>query len=439
MQKTIEKITPLAMCENMIVWWRVAAYARVSSGKEAMLHSISAQVSYYSGYIQRQKGWQYIGVYADEAFTGTTANRPEFQRLLEDCRSGKIDLIITKSISRFARNTLTLLSVIRELTDLGVAVFFEKENIWSNSGDGELLLSILASYVQEESRSASENCKWRIRKGFEKGEPYGLHFLFGYRIEKGEFCIVPEEAEIVREVFADYLSGMGVEAITKKLQAQGLQIGKNFIPKMLRNDKYTGDLRLQKTFVADHLTKRQVVNCGQLPMYHVEDHHEAIIDKGTFAQVQAEIARRAGKYHPSTAPKPTYPFTGMIRCGYCGEGYRRKITAAGTKYEKPVWICKTFNVYGKDVCGSQQIPESVLMQQAAVALGIFDFDAETLAAEVSEIRVPGANQLTFIFKAGHEVGLAWQTSRRDSWTPEMRQRAREKTLRRHRMKGGAVV
>jgi len=439
MQKIIEKVTPLAIRENIITWLRAAAYARVSSGKDAMLQSLSAQVSYYSDYIQRRKGWQYAGVYADEAYTGTKDNRPEFQRLLADCRAGKIDVIITKSVSRFARNTLTLLSVMRELKDLGVAVFFEKENIWSNSGDGELMLTILASYAQEESRSVSENCKWRIRKRFENGETYGLHYMFGYRIKQGVFNIVPEEAAVIREIYADYLSGMGIEAIMKKLRARGVNIGRMGINGILRNEKHTGDLRLQKTFIADHLTKRKEKNRGQLPMFYIEDNHEPIIDKDTFALVQAEIKRRAGKFHPSTEPAPVYPFTGMIRCGICGERYRRKTTAAGTKYEKPVWICKTFNVYGKGACCSQQIPEDVLMRQTAVALGIFSFDAGKLAAEVSEIRVPGANQLLFDFKDGHEVGLAWQTSRRDSWTPEMKQQARADALRGHSMRGGAAI
>jgi len=437
MDKRIEKLTPMTIRDNPFTWLRVAAYTRVSLGKEAMLQSLSAQVSYYSAYIQRHKGWQYAGVYADEAVTGTKATRPEFQRMLEACRAGEIDLIVTKSVSRFARNTVTLLSVLRELKDLGVGVFFEREGIWSNSGDGELMVTILASYAQEESRSVSENCKWRIRKRFAEGNPFCLNFLYGYRIESGSLHVVPEEAEIVRGIFADFLSGMGVDAILKKLRAQGIKMGRNCLKGILRNEKFSGDLLLQKTYIADHLTKRKVVNRGQLPMYHVEGNHEAIIHKETFERAQTEIAERHRKYHPSSAPKPPYPFTGMIRCGICGEKYRRKITAAGTKYARPVWICQTFNVLGKDACGSQQIPESVLLQQAANTLGIPEFDAGKLTALVSEIMVPGANQLTFIFKNGHEASLTWQTSRRDSWTPEMRQRAREDSLRGHRMRGGA--
>jgi DNA invertase Pin-like site-specific DNA recombinase len=437
MQKTIEKVTPLAIHESLSPWQRAAAYARVSSGKEAMLQSLSAQVSYYSEYIQQRNDWIYAGVYADEAMTGTKSARPEFQRMLEDCRAGKIDVIVTKSLSRLARNTVTLLSVLRELKELGIGVFFERENIWSNSGNGELLITILASYAQEESYSCSENCKWRIRKGFEQGVPYGLNFLYGYKIEKCALTIVPEEAEVVRGIFADYLAGMGVDAIHKKLRARGLMASRYFVYGVLRNEKFTGDLLLQKTFISDHLTKRKKVNQGQLPMYHVAGNHEAIIDKDTFARAQEEIARRAGSYPHATEPPPAYPFTGVIRCGVCGATYRRKINGAGTKYARPVWICNIYNIYGKNACGSQQIPESVLIEQSAAALGIPVFDASILTERVAEIQVPGANQLTFIFKDGHEANLAWQTSRRNSWTPEMRQKAREDSLRGHSKRGAS--
>ena len=198
---------------------RVAAYARVSSGKDAMLHSLSAQVSYYSSLIQNHSGWLYCGVYADEALTGTKENRTEFQRLLAECRAGSIDLIITKSISRFARNTVVLLQTVRDLKSLGVDVYFEEQNIHSMSADGELMLTILASYAQEESLSASENQKWRIKKNFEDGKPWSGQVL-GYKYVDGVYIVKPEEAEIVRSIFADYLSGMGVEAIMKKLNVE---------------------------------------------------------------------------------------------------------------------------------------------------------------------------------------------------------------------------
>lgn len=186
----------------------VAAYCRVSSGKDAMLHSLAAQVSYYSELIQSHGEWEYAGVYADEAKTGTKDTRENFVRLLSDCRAGKIDLILTKSISRFARNTVTLLETVRELKLMGVDVYFEEQNIHSMSTDGEFMLTILASYAQEESRSASENQKWRIKKNFEEGKPWSSTLL-GYRNVNGRFEIVPEEAQTVRMIFDWYLEGLG--------------------------------------------------------------------------------------------------------------------------------------------------------------------------------------------------------------------------------------
>lgn len=195
---------------------RVAAYARVSSGKDAMLHSLSAQISYYNSYIGSRGDWQLAGIYADEALTGTRADRPEFQRMLADCREGKIDMIITKSITRFARNTVTLLEAVRELKLLGVDVHFEKESIHTLSADGELMLTLLASFAQEESRSVSENLKWRIRKKFEIGQGSTGRML-GYRLKDGTLQIVPKEAAVVKTIFSAFLAGMGKNAIAKKL------------------------------------------------------------------------------------------------------------------------------------------------------------------------------------------------------------------------------
>lgn len=176
---------------------RVCAYARVSTGKDAMLDSLANQVSYYSKYIQSKKEWLYVGVYSDEAISGTKATRPGFQKMINDAKNGKIDLIITKSISRFARNTVTLLETVRELKAIGVGVYFEEQRIQTISKEGELMLTILASYAQEEARSVSENMKWRVRKNFAEGIPYKLTIL-GYRLTKGKITIVPEEAEIVK-------------------------------------------------------------------------------------------------------------------------------------------------------------------------------------------------------------------------------------------------
>ena len=200
---------------------RVAAYARVSSGKDAMLHSLSAQVSYYSDLIQNHDDWLYVGVYADEAKTGTKESRADFQRLIADCRAGKIDMVITKSISRFARNTVTLLQTVRDFKAWGVDIFFEEQNIHTMSGDGELMMTILASYAQEESRSASENQKWRIKRNFEEGMPWNGAML-GYRLKNGRYEIIPEEADLIRRIYDEYLSGDGYLTIAKRLNEDGI-------------------------------------------------------------------------------------------------------------------------------------------------------------------------------------------------------------------------
>lgn len=413
---------------------RVAAYARVSSGKDAMLHSLSAQISYYNNYIGGRGDWEFAGIYADEAISGTKDTRAEFQRLLTDCRNGKIDMVITKSITRFARNTVTLLETVRELKLLGIDVYFEKENTHSLSTDGEFMLTILASYAQEESRSASENQKWRIRKMFEQGRLNNCNML-GYRLIDGKLHIVPNEAEIVKTIFDDYLSGMGTNTIMKKLNNAGISTkngaawGESTLLKVLRNEKYSGDMLLQKTFRLDHLSKKKQINRGELPMYQVINSHEAIIDKEIFTKVQCEIERRAAKYRSNSKTNKTYLFTGLINCGQCGKYYRRKQANAGTKYAKPAWICATFNQNGKSCCPSQQIPESILLEKTAEVLNTTELDKDLLEKNISGIRISGHNRIEYIFKDGRSVEVAWKNpSRSESWDEAKRQTAREHSL-----------
>ena len=248
---------------------KVCAYTRVSSGKDAMLHSLSAQISHYSELIQSHTGWVYCGVYSDEALTGTKSDRDGFQQMLADCRAGKIDMVITKSISRFARNTVTLLETVRELKSLGIDVFFEEQNIHTMSADGELMLTILASYAQEESRSVSENQKWRVKRNFEAGIPWNGRML-GYRMQDGKYYIIPEEAELVRRIYRDFLDGMGRNRIAAKLNDEGIQptrYGEEWHPqtiaKILRNYAYTGNLLLQRFYCESYITKKTVPNNGQ--------------------------------------------------------------------------------------------------------------------------------------------------------------------------------
>ena len=404
---------------------RVAAYCRVSSGKDAMLHSLSAQVSYYSDYIQKH-GWEYAGVYADEALTGTKDNRENFQRLLAECRKGTVQMVITKSISRFARNTVTLLETVRELKALGVDVYFEEQNIHTMSADGELMLTILASYAQEESLSVSENMKWRIRRNFEEGKPWsGL--ILGYHFQNGQFVVVPEEAEIVKRIFREYLDGLGATAIMKGLNEDGIltRLGKPWrtegVLKILRNYNYTGNLILQKTYRENHLTKRKMKNNGEKPQYHAVGTHEAIIDLATFEAVQEELARRSEHYSGKKPSTVTYPFTRLIVCANCGKHYKRKTTATGI-----VWICSTYNTHGKKACAdSKAIPESVL----------YELTADTPLGDLTAIRAEKDSTLAFCFKNGEQTVKRWKDrSRAESWTEEMKEKARQQALAQHSKK-----
>ena len=288
---------------------RVCAYARVSSGKDAMLHSLSAQVSYYNSLIQSHAGWLYCGVFSDEAITGTKSQRDGFQRMLASCRAGEIDLIITKSISRFARNTVTLLETVRELKSLGVDVFFEEQNIHTMSADGELMLTILASCAQEESLSASENQKWRIRKAFENGELVNLRFLFGYNITASGIQVNEKDAAIVREIFTRFNGGESLSSISRDLNGRGCErtFGGTWcadrIRNLLSNEKYTGNALLQKKYRNNHIDKKLVPNRGRLPMYYVAGSHESIIDQTAFDKAQVrlnEMARQAEKREKPT-------------------------------------------------------------------------------------------------------------------------------------------
>ncbi len=408
----------------------VAAYARVSSGKDAMLHSLSAQVSYYSEKIQKHPGWKYCGVYADEAITGTKADRDQFQELVERCRNGEIDLILTKSISRFARNTIVLLETVRELRDLGVDILFEEQNIHSISPDGELMLTILSSYAQEESHSVSENCKWRLRKNFEKGV-IGSITMFGYRRNaEGILEIKPKEAQIVRMIFHDYISGMGGQAISKKLNEMGIRTAQDNewtaprIKEILSNEKYMGLLILQKYYKNNYIEKVKTRNNGELPKYMVEDAHEAIIDAETFQKVQKILQQREKQYGHEGATN-RYPLSGMIQCGCCGKNYQRKIYPQGA-----TWLCATFLRKGKKYCPTaKQIPENILLPIICEVLGLFEFEETAVKEKLERIVVPAPNELQFLFRDGTQVQRHWEhISRSESWTEEMKQQARERSL-----------
>ncbi len=412
---------------------RVAAYARVSNGKDAMLHSLSAQVSQYSKLIQGHRGWQYCGVYSDEAFTGTKANRDGFQKLLAECRAGNIDMIITKSISRFARNTVTLLETVRELRLLGIDVFFEEQNIHTISAEGELIMTILASYAQAESYSASENMKWKIRQAFERGELIGLRCLYGYDITKEGIQVNPDEAEIVREIFRRIIAGDSMNAIAKDLNEREIPTalgGKWYshrIHDIVANEKYTGNALLQKKYRNNHLEKKLIRNNGELPQYYAEGTHDAIIDNETYETAQKVLQQNQEVYSQRAKPQKN-PFSQKIVCAHCGRSYIR-LTINGKVY----WNCSTLKNHGKGSCTAKRIPESLMYSLSTEVLGLLEFDADAFHNKITAVRAEENHTLTFCFSDGKEIVKPWEIpSRAYSWTPEMKEAAAAKTRKRRR-------
>src|SRR5665647_424867 len=317
---------------------RTCAYARVSTDNYSQGESLENQMTYYENLIKSNPEFEYVGVFADQGITGTTENRPEFQKMLELCRQGKIDLIITKSISRFARNTTIILQTVRELKDIGVEVIFEKENISTLSGDGELMLTVLSSFAEEESRNISDNIKWSIRKDYQRGKIYiNTDRFLGYdRDENGNMIINEKEAAIVRRIFDLYVSGSGGFTIAKILAAEGIKTfsGKDrwdlsSIISILHNEKYQGDVLCQKTYVPNNRRHRTVVNRGELNQYYIKDNHPAIITREVWNKAQQILAENNRK-GITNSPKPQYPYTGLLFCGICGAPLWRRKYHGGT-------------------------------------------------------------------------------------------------------------
>jgi len=418
------KVTSISTLPKLAKKVRVAAYARVSDGKEAMLQSLSAQMNYYKKLISEKHIWELVGVYSDEALTGTKDSRAEFQKLLKDCRAGKIDMIITKSISRFARNTLTLLETVRELKAIHVDVFFEEQNIHSMSGDGEMILSFLATFAQEESRSASENMKWRIQKDFHEGILWGGKSCLGYKLENRTLEMIPEEAEIVRLIFQLYIEGHGADTIGKILDNKGVKPkhaskwSRSTLMQIISNYNYTGDLMLQKTFRDNHLTKRKVMNKGELDQYIVQDNHEAIISHEVFTEAQ-RIRKEKSDRLVSPSIQKLYPFKGMVRCGMCGRAYVRKTTPS-----KHIWKCSLSVTKGKEACASKQVPDSQITLAFNHILNRTEFDENYFKSKVQSIEVMPERRLIFHLKDGTKKDYMWNASRSESWTEDMREQAR---------------
>ena len=407
---------------------RVAAYCRVSTEQEEQQNSFAVQVAYYTDLINKKKEWTLAGVFADEGISGTqTKKRTEFNRMIRMCKKKKIDLVITKSISRFARTTVDCLEYVRQLKDLGIGVIFEKENINTLKMTSEFMIALYGSFAQAESESISKNVSWGKEKAFREGKvPFQYKKLLGYRKgADGKPEIVPEEAETVRSIFNLYLDGYTLLNIAQILMDQKITTAngksewtKSAIQSILKNEKYVGDALLQKTFTVDCITHKVVKNNGERPMYLITDHHTPIIDRDTFNRVQQEIARRNSKRKISDQTKTEqgkysgkYALSELLICGHCGNPYRRRIwTKSGNK--QVVWRCISRLEHGRRYCpDSPTIKEEQLHKAIIRAINNYYYcgnDVEKiLKANISNVlECHGQEEIAAIEKRLKEIDKA---------------------------------
>ena len=363
---------------------RVAAYCRVSTLLEQQESSFEAQKSYYTEMISANPNWKMAGIYADDGISGTDMKkRDEFNRLLQDCEAGKIDMILTKSISRFARNTVDTLNTLRILRKKGVTVFFEKEHIDTHADNGEMIITVLSGLAQEESFNLSENTRWGIIRKFENGTIMLNHNRFmGYTKGKdGELAIVPEEAETVRLIFRMYLEGTSIAGIKRHLEKEGILTvtgrkiwNEGTISKMLSNEKYMGDALLQKSYTADFLTKTRKKNNGEMRQYYITDNHEGIVAKEIYYAVQREKQRRAERRKPAVTRRTKekkkgysskYILSNLLVCGECGQPYRR-ITWTRNGVKRIVWRCSNRVEHGTEYCKNSPTLDEEALQRAVM-------------------------------------------------------------------------
>lgn len=358
---------------NLLKKPKVCAYCRVSTDSNKQMESLETQVFYYENYIKNKSGWEYAGVFKDEGISGTgTAKRTEFNKMIKACELGKIDLILTKSISRFSRNTADCLKTVRYLKGLKVAVYFERENINTIGANSELILSVLSSLAQDESKNISENTRWAFQKKFKQGRlQINAKRFLGYDVDKnGNLVINKEEAKIVKRIYKRYLNGDSLNEIKRGLEKSKIKTitgldtwSGSTIKKILSNEKYYGDLIQQKTITVDYLTHKRKKNTGEVPMYEVKNHHEAIVSKEDFLKVQEIMRKKAAKFGnlPEVRNKYTqrYAFSGKIICGNCGATFKRR-TWNIKKNKHIVWQCSTYINEGKNSCNMKVIKDEIL-------------------------------------------------------------------------------
>ena len=392
------EITKLPIKRTVPKRRRVAAYARVSRDSDTLLHSLASQVSYYSDRITANPEWEFAGIYVDEGISGTSVEkRNDFLRMMEDARAGKIDLILTKSVSRFARNTVDLLKSVRELQGLGVEVRFEKDGISTADGEGELMLSLLASFAQAETESLSENVKWGKRKQMQEGVYHHTVRCYGYEWQGDDFVIVPEEAEVVRFIFESYLAGMSPKHIAEAIDAPtvtGGRFTRIAVKDILKNQTYAGDRVLQKFY--SHKPRKKTRNYGDLPQYVLSGTHEAIIPREVFDRVQDIMQERAER----TPGKTFTCFTGKVRCGHCGRPCFRR-----TLHGRRIWKCRG-NELDKD-CDARYISNDELR---SITFSIFA-DEEGFLRRAERV-VLYDDRVEFILKDGNTIARSRIIGRR---------------------------
>ncbi len=393
---------------------RVAAYCRVSKDTVNLLHSFKEQIDYYTKEIQRHPEWEFAGIYSDEAISGTRISiRDGFKKMVADCEAGMIDLILTKSVSRFARNTVDTLSTTRYLKELGVEIIFEEQNISTFTAEGELMLTLIAGIAQEEAISTSENIKWSRIKQFQQGNPQAHFVIFGYEWVDGVLTIIPEQAEVVRRIFSDYIGGKSSYRIAKELTVEGHKTnrGADFddqaVLYILKNYTYTGNLLLQKTVGIDPLSKKRIRNKGEFQQYRVEESHEPIIDMDTFDKVQALIKERSSKGWGHNRYSDTTAFYQKIVCGRCGMNY-----VHCNKKRKDGSIASSFycgcRPARKPSCGNCQIAEETLRIKIAEALGLERFDENAFLSRVDHVEVLRGAPLKVYMKDGQVIEKNWR-------------------------------
>lgn len=387
---TIDRYTEIPL--EQVRKRRVAAYARVSTEYEEQQSSFKNQVEYYTSYIKSRADWEFAGMYTDDGISGTnTKKREGFNKMIQDALAGHIDLIITKSVSRFARNTVDSLTTVRKLKAKGIEIYFEKENIWTLDSKGELLITIMSSLAQEESRSISENVTWGHRKRFAagKGSLAYSHFLGYDKGEDGKMVINPEQAETVREIYRLFLAGYAYHTIGRKLEEQKIPTpaGKtkwspSTIMSILKNEKYKGDALLQKGFTVDFLTKKMKKNEGEVPQYYVEGDHEAIISPETFDLVQEEMKKRK---RGRTKHSGLTIFSSKIICGECGSAFGPKVWHSTDKYRRTIYRCNHKFQNGKK-CNTPYVTEEEIKEKFIEALNALIQNKQTILEDIDLMR-----------------------------------------------------